>query len=244
MGCAVLLMVVGSSGERAQASPEQQGRTEATEQEQAHSGGAAPEEDRCEGTRTVKLPHWGSVVTNDVPGCPNKGGLLSGTDGKDNLHGGEGEDELHGLDGGDALDGGLDNDVLYGGPGVDLFYGERGDDALHGGPGLDDMNGNWGDDVLYGGDDLDFMYGDYGEDVLYGEEGNDLLGASYDRQRDKLYCGGGWDKYEADKIDYVSSTCEKGTLVDTGGPPLLLLASVALLSTGLLLSHSVIRRAS
>jgi hypothetical protein len=35
----------------------------------------------------------------------------------------------------------------------------------------------------------------------------------------------------------------KGTLADTGGPPLILLAGAALLSTGLLLSRSVIRRA-
>ena len=242
IGCAVLL-VVGFSGVQAETSQEEQGHTEATEQEQGHSGGAAPEEDRCEGTRTIELPNWGSVVTNDVPGCP-KGGVLSGTDGKDNLHGGEGEHELHGLDGWDVLDGGLDNDVLYGGPGVDLFYGEQGDDVLYGGPGIDDMNGDQGDDVLYGGDDIDFLYGGEGEDVLHAGDGNDHLG-DVDGQRDKLYCGGGGDKYDADKIDYVSSSCEKGTLVDTGGPPLILLAWAALLlGSGLVISRHVIRRAS
>jgi len=223
IGCAVLL-VVGFSGVQAETSQEEQGHTEATEQEQGHSGGAAPEEARCEGTRTV-IRDGAGYLTNDVPGCP-KGGLLSGTDGKDNLHGGEGEDELHGLDGWDVLDGGLDNDVLYGGPGVDLFYGEQ------------------GDDVLYGGDDIDFLYGGEGEDVLHAGDGNDHLG-DVDGQRDKLYCGGGGDKYDADKIDYVSSSCEKGTLVDTGGPPLILLAWAALLlGSGLVISRHVIRRAS
>jgi Ca2+-binding RTX toxin-like protein len=87
-----------------------------------HSRGAAAEDDRCEGTRTINLSNWGSMVTNDVPGCPN-GGLLSGTDGPDTLYGGYGEDEMHGLDGDDELDAALGSDVVYSGPGIDLLYG-------------------------------------------------------------------------------------------------------------------------
>ena len=66
-----------------------------------------------------------------------------------------------------------------------------------------------------------------------------------DQQRDELYCGGGRDQYRASRLDYVSSSCEEGTLVDTGGPPLILLAGAALLlSSGLLvMSRYVIRRA-
>ena len=40
----------------------------------------------------------------------------------------------------------------------------------------------------------------------------------------------------------MSSSCEKGELADTSGPPLILLAGAALLSTGLVLGCSVIRR--
>jgi hypothetical protein len=47
------------------------------------------------------------------------------------------------------------------------------------------------------------------EDVIYGGDGNDQIDAASDGQRDKLYCGEGWDRYLADKIDYVSSNCEK-----------------------------------
>src|SRR5215207_418748 len=51
--------------------------------------------------------------------------------------------------------------------------------------------------------------GGEGEDVIYGGDGNDMIDESGDGQRDKLYCGEGIDAYSADKIDYVSSSCEE-----------------------------------
>src|SRR5215203_5058237 len=148
IGCAVLL-VVGCSGVQAETSQEEQGHTEATEQEQGHSGGAAPEEARCEGTRTV-IRDGAGYLTNDVPGCP-KGGLLSGTDGKDNLYGGDGEDNVRGLGGSDDVEGGPGNDILYGGPGEEVGFGYDGDDVIYGGPGDDwNLNGDHGNDVIYG----------------------------------------------------------------------------------------------
>jgi Ca2+-binding RTX toxin-like protein len=197
--CAVLPMV-GASGVRAEASQEEkQGRTEATK-EQEHSGGAAPEEARCEGTRTAFTMGF-DYTTNDVPGCP-QGGVLSGTDGQDDLlYGGVGEDKVRGLGGDDELWGGADGDVMYGGPGSDLLEssGERGGDRSK--------------DVLHGGEGGDTMFGDEGEDVLYGEDGDDFLGGAFDgRQRDKLYCGEGRDKVLADWRDYVDSSCEGGSV--------------------------------
>jgi hypothetical protein len=102
------------------------------------------------------------------------------------------------------------------------------------------------EDVLYGGDGDDLLFGDEGEDVLYGGDGNDFLGGFLDGQdRDKLYCGKGRDRYAADKNDYVDSSCEKGELEKTGGPPLILLACAALLlSSGLMLSRYTTRRVS
>ena len=195
MGCAVLLMVVGCAGVRSQAAKrEEQGHTEATK-EQARS-------DPCEGTRTYKKP-WGLITTNDVPGCP-KGGLLSGTDGRDHLDGKDGDDEIRGLGSVDDMLGGGGNDVIYGGPGDDS-----------------PLWGLMGADVIYGGAGNDFwLAGGAGEDVLYGGKGNDALegidwydsGAS--PMRDELYCGPGKDKYQADKLDYVDSSCEeKGTVI-------------------------------
>jgi Ca2+-binding RTX toxin-like protein len=220
IGCAILL-VVGCAGVRSEAPKEQeQGHTEATK-EQAHSPGATTsEEAQCEGTRTItiKQKYYPPLVTNDVPGCPNKGGLLPGTDRPDTLEGRDGDDEIRGLGAKDALIGGLGSDVIYGGPGDDFLKGnsdvahDTSKDVLYGGPGNDQLNDiNGGDDVLYGGEGDDApLIGGKGEDVIYGGDGNDDLdGASVDRQqRDKLYCGEGKDYYVADENDYVDSSCE------------------------------------
>jgi len=224
MGCAVLLLVVGCARVRSGASQGEQEHTEATEEQARSPEATASEEDRCGGTRT--FDRWGGpYITNDVPGCP-KGGLLEGTDERDELAGEAGEDKVHGLGGADNLWGGFGSDVMYGGPGDDFLTGstvnetghDKSKDVLHGGPGRDSVNGGWGDDVLYGGDgdDVNRVYGDKGEDVLYGGDGNDFIDGSFDGQRDKLYCGKGKDEYAADKIDHVSSSCEKKVMMGQG----------------------------
>ena len=100
--------------------------------------------------------------------------------------------------------------------------------------------------MLYGGDGGDILLdGGKGEDVIHGGDGNDYLVEAADGLRDKLYFGDGRDHYSAESIDYVDSSCEEGELVDTGGPPLILLACAALLlSSGLVMSRYMIRRAS
>jgi hypothetical protein len=232
IGCVVLL-VLSASGVRAETSQEkeQQGHTQATDTEQGHSGAATSEEEaRCQGTRTIDLlakspssspAPVGLFVTNDLPGCPNKGGLLSGTEEPDKLYGGDGEDEVRGLGARDKLSGGLGGDVIYGGRGGDElvagawvpleFYADRSENVLYGGPGRDSVNGDAGDDVLYGGagDDKFIWGGMGGADTLHGGDGNDYLKANVDKQPDKLYCGRGKDEYLADKNDYVDDSCEK-----------------------------------
>jgi Ca2+-binding RTX toxin-like protein len=222
MGGAVLL-VVGCAGVRSVAPEEGQGHTQATKQEQERSPEAtASEEARCGGTGTVDLQGH-TYTTNDVSGCP-PGGLLSGTDRRDNLHGKNGDDEIHSLGADDwFIYGGAGNDVIHGGPGSDLLLGNNGDDVLYGGDGGEEnMEGGKGEDVLYGGDGSDVLGGavaNEGEDVFYGGEGDDGLdgmdrpgprGLSLiDTQRDELYCGPGNDHYHAGKLDYVDSSCEK-----------------------------------
>jgi hypothetical protein len=197
IGCAVLLLVGGSAGVRSQARKEEQGHTEAT----------ASEEARCSQTRTFRgkghLEYLqGVATTNDVPGCPN-GGLLSGTEKADKLDGLKGDDEIHGLGGVDDILGGGGNDVTYGGPGDDVSLG-----------------GEDGDDVIYGGDGNDSVSGDDGEDVIYGGDGNDNVEGRdvglKDTQRDELYCGKGKDGYDAGKLDYVDSSCEKKVMLRVG----------------------------
>ena len=170
----------------------------------------------------------GSYTTNDLPGCPD-GGLLLGTDKNDRLHGKDGDDEIRALGGRDVFLGGVGNDAIYMGPG---------DDSIQAG---DHREGD-GDDVIYGGSGDDLLQAGKGADVMYGGDGSDDIFKARDRQRDKLYCGEGKDRYYAEKIDYVDSSCEKGKLVDTGGPPLLLLAGAALCSALMMLRY-VIRSA-
>jgi len=156
----------------------------------------------------------GSRITNDIPGCP-KGGLLLGTEGSDQTR--SRDPARPSLDGGD------------------------GDDTIRGLGGSDYIFHQSGDDVIYGGDGNDEVVPDSGNDVIYGGAGNDML-ASNDDGGDKLYCGAGRDKYFANPTDYVDSSCEKGKLVETGGPPLLLLAGAALCSALMTLRY-VIRSA-
>jgi hypothetical protein len=219
----------------------------------SHSRGAVAEEDRCEGTRFIVVG-GARYTTNDLPGCP-KGGLLSGTGRSDALRGEKGDDEVRGRDIGSELYGGDGNDVLYGGAGHDSIEGDQDDDVLHGGADGDIyLSGGEGEDVVYGGDGNDLgVFGGPGEDVLYGKDGNDLLRGDDDvgkvPQRDELYCGKGRDEYRADKLDYVSSSCEEvlappPPLEGTGGTPLIPLAGVALVSAGLFLGCAVNRRIS
>ena len=214
IGCTFLL-VVGCAGTRSEAPQEEQGHTEVTK-EQTHS-------DQCEGTRTVDL-QGRTYTTNDVSGC-SKGGMLSGTDKPDKLDGEDGDDEIRGLGAIDWILGGSGSDDIYGGDGDDSlqgddYWGEAAStkDVLHGGLGNDDMGDfDGGDDVLYGGDGDDSMLvGGKGEDVIYGGDGNDVIegtdadlyGGGVRKQRDELYSGEGRDKYIADDLDYVDSTCE------------------------------------
>jgi hypothetical protein len=197
-------------------------RSEAPEEGQAHTEATASEEARCERTRTFKEKWAGWLMTtNDIPGCP-KGGLLSGTDGRDYLGGKDGDDEIHGLGDKDRLLGGMGSDVIYGGPGDDAWLsGDRGDDVIYGGDGNDggrtlapQKEGGRGHDVILRA--WPQMFGGPGEDVIYGGDGNDFMSADEDKQPDKLYCGEGMDHYLADKNDYVDSSCEiKG---GTGAP--------------------------
>jgi RTX calcium-binding nonapeptide repeat (4 copies) len=216
IGSAVLL-VLGCAGTSSEGH-KQQGHTEVT-REQGHSGAAASEEARCGKTQPFDRPYEEGWVTNNVAGCP-KGGLLSGTDSNDMLDGLDGDDEIRGLGAKDQLIGGLGSDVIYGGAGKDFLKGSpytvrdpvKSKDVLYGGPGNDTLDDplDGGDDVLYGGASNDRLSAGKGEDVLYGGDGRDLLDGSLDhQQRDELYCGKGKDHYEADKNDYVDSSCEK-----------------------------------
>jgi uncharacterized protein YceK len=148
IGCAILL-IVGCAGVRSETSKkEEQGSSpQATEsEEEARCQGTrtyhiyqvlhrpgwwngplryGSEEDMKKADKKAgqETMDFGVYTTNDLPGCPNKGGLFLGTEKPDMLDGKHGDDEVRGLGGSDHyLDGGDGNDIIYGGDGDDDLH--------------------------------------------------------------------------------------------------------------------------
>jgi Ca2+-binding RTX toxin-like protein len=117
---------------------------------------------------------------DDVVSGLGNNDYLDGEDGNDNLAGDVGRDELHGGAGDDLLDGGDDNDSLFGHVGDDSLDGGTGEDELNGGDGTDVMDGGAGNDSLLGSFGADVLRGGAGVDMLNGGDGNDYIDGSED----------------------------------------------------------------
>ena len=136
-----------------------------------------------------------------------------GTDGADQLQGGNKPDQLRGQRGlgvlglggndvltarsdarfGDCMRGGAGNDRLIGAAGGDSLLGDDGDDRLDGGAGpLDVLEGGDGADMLTGGPGDDFIDGDAGPDVIRGGPGADEITGG--AERNDIDAGPGNDK--------------------------------------------------
>ena len=100
---------------------------------------------------------------------------INGTEGADNLSGGDESDFIQGLDGNDTLLGNGDKDNLLGGSGNDVLTSGDGDDLLQGGDGFDVLRGGSGNDTLSGGDGQNNLYGGEGNDVFALGEGEDTV---------------------------------------------------------------------
>lgn len=72
----------------------------------------------------------------------------------------------------------------------------------------DNLDGMEGDDEIRGLGGDDFISGGTGNDTVYGGPGDDIIHTGGDGEREELYCGEGKDNFLADKLDYVSSSCE------------------------------------
>ncbi|KMK68403.1 calcium-binding protein [Puniceibacterium sp. IMCC21224] len=135
--------------------------------------------------------------------------LETGTEERDTLTGGAGDDELIGLgradriegyggddflDGGDGSDellGGAGDDTILGGDGNDAIAASDGNDSVDGGAGNDIIGGGLGDDILRGGDGRDGIKAGDGDDLVIGGEGNDRLAGGWGH--DVLIGGAGND---------------------------------------------------
>ncbi len=101
--------------------------------------------------------------------------LKIGTDGRDYIHTGRGDDFVSGKGGNDYILLGSGNDVGLGGDGRDLISGWRGDDHIDGGAGNDRLYGGKGDDMVKGGTGHDRIFGGKGDDIIEGGEGRDVM---------------------------------------------------------------------
>ena len=103
--------------------------------------------------------------------------LFNGTNKKDSIYGGVGNDTILGLEDDDNLEGDIGDDSIDGGSGNDYINGEPGADTLLGGDGDDSISGGGGNDLIYGGDGNDKInyVDDTGIDTVFGGAGNDLV---------------------------------------------------------------------
>jgi hypothetical protein len=144
---------------------------------------------------------------------------LRGTNGNDNLLGKGGSDVLFSLNGRDNLLGGAGKDcLLCVNEQFRFFTGEK---NLQGGPGNDFVWAGKGSDNVVGGEGNDFLPDDgvreFSKDNLSGGPGNDVIDVMHYRSaRDRVVCGGGFDRVAADRKDVVAPDCEK-VVVFRGG---------------------------
>jgi Ca2+-binding RTX toxin-like protein len=86
-----------------------------------------------------------------VPRCFGKRVTIVGTSRNDRLTGTLGRDVIHGRGGDDLISGLAGNDLLCGGGGGDIVVGNDGRDRLHGGGAPDGLQPGTGNDVVIGG---------------------------------------------------------------------------------------------
>jgi Ca2+-binding RTX toxin-like protein len=117
----------------------------------------------------------------------------------ENVHGGRGPDRIAGTERRNILDGGGGDDHIDGRGGRDFVQGRKGDDTVLGGAGGDILRGDDGEDSLQGGD---------GADLIYGAD-RDVNGDS-DREADAVQCGEGNDSFDGGPLDTIAD-CELAT---------------------------------
>jgi hypothetical protein len=109
-----------------------------------------------------------------------------------------------------ALNGGDGDDVLLGHRGRDAIIAAAGDDLTRTGRGIDNVRLESGRDVAFlgpGPDQLDnFVYtdgapDDRGSDRVFGGGGADMLSTQYNERSDRVNCGRGRDRLQAEPFD-------------------------------------------
>ena len=125
-----------------------------------------------------------------------------------------GKKNLGGGSGNDAVFGGTGSDNLLGDSGNDDLGGGRGSDSLVGAEGRDIVDGDQGSDSLVGGEGSDWLVNgplrETSKNTLSGGDGDDaFISNNLPARRDKVTCGGGYDRVVADTKDLVAPDCER-----------------------------------
>jgi Ca2+-binding RTX toxin-like protein len=157
----------------------------------------------------------GDVLTSieNVVGSPYAD-IIGGTDGRNVLEGGAGNDFIMSDGGADTLDGGSGHDIAsYQGSdavnidlrGQNTGGNAQGDVLIS----IEEVRGSTFDDTLEGSDSADVLKGSHGDDIVFGAGGNDTLYGSADygtdddfvsggEGNDAIYGGGGADLLEGE----------------------------------------------
>ncbi len=138
---------------------------------------------------------------------------ITGGDGNDTVQAGTGVDTVNGGMGDDYITAGLGNDTIEGGDGSDYLYGQGGDDIINAGAGAMDVSlGDDGNDTINGEGGMDYMYGYAGNDTLRGGAGDDVA-----------YGGAGNDElYGDDGADWLFGEAGNDKLFGGAGADLLM----------------------
>jgi ELWxxDGT repeat protein len=138
------------------------------------------------------------LTVDDLTGEPPI--IINGSNGSDNLFGGDNAEQISALSGQDTVNSGGGNDTIDGGDGDDRLISPSGNNSLIGGNGNDTLGSGDGNDTLDGGNGQDVLTAGSGNDNLTGGEDNDFLDAgdgndtlSGDNGNDRLIGGSGDD---------------------------------------------------
>jgi Ca2+-binding RTX toxin-like protein len=143
----------------------------------------------------------------DEPRCRGRIAEIVGTVGPDDLHGTNERDVIWAGPGDDRVHSALGNDLVCGGSGSDLLHGGRGNDTVDGGTGnADQAIGDLGDDTVMGGSgEFDEAAGSLGIDRVSGGPGSfDLVHGDYGY--DRMDGGPGTDDIASFATDVASAT--------------------------------------
>jgi Ca2+-binding RTX toxin-like protein len=147
-------------------------------------------------TRYVWVIVLATILVGMFAGGVVLAATLTGTPRDDTLIGTNSADTIRAKGGDDTVRGVRGQDALYGNRGADKVYGGKGQDKVYGGKGQDKIVGGYGRDKIYGG---------RGDDRLFSV---DLISQRGNAYRDRVDCGPGYDRVQADYSDRPIIDCE------------------------------------